>query len=332
MAYVVQPLGKNKKMLKGLIGVADGLYLAERGNHMNPIVSLGQGDYARDIKAEDILGSKKDCAERYPFLIREPEEVYHAMRGSHLTAHALAEFRHCPAQYRAYEVGLEPRPVSAAYLIGRAIHTLWLEGREAYQAAYQIGGEPRNKQTGKVMSPTSRVYKQWVESLDKPLIRESQSYTIEMVYASLCVHPVTRELFRDGVAEGVVRTDMFGHACQSRIDFIGRYDGLDIVVDLKTADSLDGFESAAIEFEYIHQLAFYRKMIINADGPDSAYYIVAVEKKFPYRVGVWNVPHYTLDMAEWDNTLALKELHECRESGVWPTRYEQPGVLKFPES
>ena len=74
------------------------------------------------------------------FLIREPAEVYHARSKDYLTAHALNDFRRCPLLYRRKELGLIPERDSAAYLVGRAVHMLILEGRQRYEREYAVGG------------------------------------------------------------------------------------------------------------------------------------------------------------------------------------------------
>jgi hypothetical protein len=74
------------------------------------------------------------------FLVREPADVYHAKGKDFLSAHALTEFRRCPLLYRKKELGLGPERDTTAYLIGRAAHTLILEGRERYQREFAVGG------------------------------------------------------------------------------------------------------------------------------------------------------------------------------------------------
>ena len=70
----------------------------------------------------------------------EPADVYHARAADHLTSHQLADFRKCPLLYRNKQLGLiedEDRP---AYRLGRAAHTLILEGRDRFEARYAVGG------------------------------------------------------------------------------------------------------------------------------------------------------------------------------------------------
>ncbi|RMF18547.1 MAG: hypothetical protein D6760_13765, partial [Deltaproteobacteria bacterium] len=130
-----------------------------------------------------------------------------------------------------------------------------------------------------------------------------------------------RELLREGVAEGVVRCDYAGHACQGRIDWMHPLADRGIV-DLKTCDRLDGFEFDINAFGYVHQLAFYRALVGRACGASLAIHIVAVEKREPFRCGVWQIAEAALDQAQRENESAMEELTRCRETGVWPTRFE----------
>ena len=91
----------------------------------------------------------------FSFLIREPAEGYHAKSREHLSSHALADFRHCPLLYRRKQLGLIPDTDRPAYQIGRAAHTLILEGRERFDAEYAIGG-PINEKTGKCFGSATK--------------------------------------------------------------------------------------------------------------------------------------------------------------------------------
>ena len=111
-----------------------------------PLVSLGQGDYRRDLHAADLAG-KGVLGSIISAVLREPAETYHANASRHLSSHALGEFRRCPLLYRRRKLGLVPDRDSPAYLLGRAAHTLILEGRVAYERAFAVGG-PINHRTG----------------------------------------------------------------------------------------------------------------------------------------------------------------------------------------
>jgi len=139
--------------------------------------------------------------------------------------------------------------------------------------------------------------------------------------ASVGSHVFARELLAEGVAEGVVRCEYAGHRCQARIDWINPVDGRGIV-DLKTADELDSFEMAMRAFGYLHQVAFYRALVTQVSRHAVPVHIVAVEKREPFRCGVWQVATVVLDQAQRENEEAMTDLRRCRETGDWFTRYE----------
>ena len=153
--------------------------------------------------------------------------------------------------------------------------------------------------------------------------------------SAVWLHPIAGELLDGGWAEGTVRTTYNGEPVQIRIDYFnpnfrdeltGREGA---IIDLKTCESIDFFESDARRYGYLHQLAFYREVMRIASGEEFPVYIIAVEKKAPYRVGVWKLAPEALDDAKADNERAISLLRECRCQDSWPTGYEEMRVLDF---
>ncbi len=254
------------------------------------------------------------------FLIREPAEVYHARSKDYLTAHALNEFRRCPLLYHKKELGLVPERDSTAYLVGRAAHTLILEGRQRYEREYAVGG-PVNPRTGKPFGSSTKAFAEWAAQQGRPVLSDEHAALVEQMGAAVHDHLVARDLLHEGVAEGVVRCEYAGHRCQARIDWINPVEDRGIV-DLKTADELDSFELAIRAFGYLYQLAFYRAVIAEASGHVLPVHIIAVEKREPFRCGVWKIAPNVLDQAQHENEEAMTDLRRCRESGNWFTRFE----------
>ncbi|MCG3128288.1 MAG: hypothetical protein CHACPFDD_03166 [Phycisphaerae bacterium] len=258
-------------------------------------------------------------------LIREPADVYHAKSKDFLTAHGLAEFRRCPLLYRKKELGLVPERDTTAYLIGRAAHMLILEGRERYQREFAVGG-PINPKTGQPFGSQTKAFAEWAEKQNRPVLSDAHAALVEQMAASVSGHIFARELFAEGVAEGVVRGAYAQFQCQARIDWINPIEGRGIV-DLKTADELDSFEMAMRAFGYLHQVAFYRALVAVVAGHVLPVHIVAVEKREPFRCGVWQVAPAVLDEASRQNEEAMHELRRCRSSGAWFTRFESLRVI-----
>lgn len=253
-------------------------------------------------------------------LTREPADVYHAKSREHLSSHALRDFRRCPLLFRKKELGLIVEPDTTAFLVGRAAHVLILEGRERYEAEFAVGG-PVNPKTGLPFGSATKAFAEWAERIGKPVLSDDQAALIEQMNASVKNHVFARELLAHGVAEGVVRCEYMSHRAQARLDWINPLPDRGIV-DLKTADRLDSFEFDIEAYGYLDQLAFYRALVAQASGVVLPVHIIAVEKREPFRCGVWQLSTRALNRAQRENEEALCALARCRETGAWPTGFE----------
>ena len=111
-------------------------------------------------------------------LIHEPAEVYHQKSKHFLSSHALGDFRKCPLLYHKKQQGLiedEDRP---AYLVGSALHTLVLEGRDRFEQEYAVGG-PVNPKTGEIYGASTKAFAEWAEAQGRPVLTLAQLDLIE---------------------------------------------------------------------------------------------------------------------------------------------------------
>ena len=285
-----------------------------------PLVSVGQGDYRRDWTPRN--RREKSVARHFT---RETEAEYRAHAKTHLTSHALADFRKCPLLYRQKQLGIIPDIDSQAYLVGRAAHTLILEGRERYKTEYAIGG-PINPKTGQPFGANTKAFAEWAAQQNKDVLTCEQAALVEAMVASVRGHDLARELLAEGIAEGVIRTKYCGRPCQARLDFFNPQRG---IVDLKTCDDLTWFEADARRFSYANQFAFYHALIMRTTDEDAPVHVIAVEKKPPYRCGVWQMSAQTLTVARRENEAAIARLGECESRNLWPTGYEEVRAFDY---
>jgi len=252
-------------------------------------------------------------------ILRESFEVYHENAKQYLTSHQLADYRRCPLLYHKKKLGLiedEDRP---AFLVGRAAHTLILEGRDAFETQYAVGG-PVNPKTGQLYGSNTKAFAQWAAEQGKPVLTLGQFDTIENMAESVEQHELAEELLRDGIPEAVVRADYCQMPCQVRMDWFDPHAGL---VEIKTCDDLDWFESDARRYGYVHQVAFYQAVLSQVIGLAMPVHFVAVEKKQPFRTGVWKVHEEVLAQARRENEAAIGRLRECTATDTWPSGYEE---------
>lgn len=257
------------------------------------------------------------------FLVREPADLYHDQAGAYLSSHLLADFRKSPLLYRRKRVGLIPDEDRPAYVVGRAAHTLILEGRQRFDEEFAVGG-PVNPKTGNIYGVNTKAFADWAAAHGKPVLTREQFDLLLRMHLGVVRNEVAVSLLADGVAEGVVRTEYCDVECQIRMDWLNPVRGL---VDLKTCDDLTWFEADARRYGYVHQLAFYRAVLRQVIDVSVPVHLIAVEKKEPFRCGVWQVSSEVLGIAQRENEQAIERLKVCQAANVWPTGYEELRVF-----
>ncbi|AQT67921.1 Exodeoxyribonuclease 8 [Anaerohalosphaera lusitana] len=255
---------------------------------------------------------------RPDWLIEEPDEVYHGKAKEFLSSHQLNDFRKCPYLYWKKHSGLIADKDSSAYAFGRAAHTLILEGRQTFEQRYAVGG-PINPRTGKPYGSGTKAFAQWSADQGKPVVTDDEFVILEMMEQAVLTHPCAPKFITSGFAEGVCRSPYLGIPSQIRMDYLHPSYG---IVDLKTCDDLTWFESDARRYGYLHQMAFYRAVLKETMGSKASVHILAVEKKQPFRCGIWKVSGDALDFAQAENESAIRLLKECCSEQIWPTGYE----------
>lgn len=256
----------------------------------------------------------------------ETAEQYHARAVDFLSSHQLIDFMKCPWLHFKKHAGLIEDKDSPAYLVGRAAHSRILEGRDVYEASFALGG-PVNPKTGRPFGANTKAFHEWADAQGKPVLSHEQVELIENISSGVSMNNEAVDLILYGRSEGALRTEYCGLPCQIRIDWTHPHRG---IVDLKTCDVIDWFEADARRYRYANQLAFYQSVLAQVIDEHVPVYIVAVEKREPFRCGVWRLSDDTLASARAENEASIRRLIACRETSSWPTGYEQIRVLEFP--
>jgi hypothetical protein len=261
-----------------------------------------------------------------------PANEYHqaARDGKFLSSHLLGDFRKSPLLYKKKMNGEIEQAETAALAVGRAVHTLILEGRSKFDEEFNISDGPVNPKTGEPFGKLTKAYKEWAAAQTKDVVSGPDFAFMSKLRESVWAHLVARELLDDGIAEQTVRTRYCEEPCQIRMDwFRADFDGCPVICDLKTCETLDYFEGDARRFGYPQQMAFYREVLRKASGGEVAAdcYLIAVEKREPMRCGVWKLTDGILEACALENERAIAELRKCRRENVWPTRTEGLRIL-----
>jgi hypothetical protein len=209
--------------------------------------------------------------------------------------------------------------------VGRAAHTVILEGLDTFQESFAVGG-PVNPKTGRPYGSTTKAWAEWAAAQQKEVLTNQQYSLVMQMANGVAQHDFAQELLSEGVAEGVVRTEYCGVPSQIRLDWLNPRLG---IVDLKTADDLTWFEADARRYGYLHQVAFYRAVLAEVIGVAVQVHLVSVEKREPYRCGVWQVAEDSLASAQRENEAAIGRLLRREETGNWETGYEDVRLLDY---
>ena len=253
----------------------------------------------------------------------EPAEEYHALAGEYLSSHQLLDFMACPWLYHKKWLGLIKDVETPALLVGRGAHCRILEGREAYESQFTLGG-PINPRTGRPFGANTKAFAEWAAAQGKPVLSEDQVELIEQMAGGVAMNDEVVELLLYGRSEGVVRARYCGTPCQIRIDWVHPFRG---IVDLKTTADLTWFEADARRRRYHIQVAVYQSVFGVAVDEHVPVHLIAVEKAEPFRCGVWRVTENTLAIARQENEAAIRRLVRCGELDRWPTGYEEIRML-----
>ncbi|HEY3325069.1 MAG TPA: DEAD/DEAH box helicase family protein [Planctomycetota bacterium] len=151
------------------------------------------------------------------FICHEPEKEYREKSKEFLSSHLLADFRKCPALFFKKRQGLVPDEDRPAYALGRATHTLILEGRDKFKQQYAFGG-PINPKTNAYYGANTKAYAEWAAAQGKPVLTDDQVALIRDLASAVRAHEGATELLREGTAEAVVRHEYCGVPCQVRMD------------------------------------------------------------------------------------------------------------------
>ena len=259
------------------------------------------------------------------------EKSYHAGAlgngGAYMSSHNLAVFRECPHTFRLMMDGKLPKTESPALAFGRAVHSYTLEGPEEFYRRFTVSDGPVNAKTNAPYGRATAKYQEWLAQQTKEIVPSKDFETVEAMAESVWSHREAHELLANGTPENTIRLEEgeVDVPSQARLDWFSPDYG---IVDLKTTgDALCWFEKAARDFSYAYQMAFYRKLLEIRSGVKFPVYLIAVEKKAPFNVGVFKYSDEVLDQAEAVNRETIREFAECRDSGVFPTRFEETRLI-----
>jgi len=239
-------------------------------------------------------------------LIELTNDEYHSER-EHVSKSWLDKIRKSPATLKATldnKVAVEPTPAMA---FGSMFHSLVLEP-DTFNDEY-ILERKIDRRTKEGKSEYADFLK---ESEGKQSVSVVNLEIAQGMRASVMEHPLASKLFAGGDPEqSVFFTDSHGCKCKARADYLKR----SCVVDLKSSvdASPRGFAKSVANFRYDVQDAHYSEGF-----KMDRFVFVAVEKVYPYLVGVYFLDEEAKIRGENLRSQDILTYMECKENDFWP--------------
>ena len=240
---------------------------------------------------------------------------------------SLKKILQSPAHYQAaLKFKMVPTP---AMEMGTALHALTLDGEDAFNKSYV------KKPEG--LSLATKEGKAWKAELGRKKVlntggKDDPWGSVQGMNESLkrlqWFNPEQPDYIKYN--EVSVYWDWNGVACKARLDRVCVEEGL--VLDLKTTDSIepDLFLKKVISLGYDFQAAYYAKAAEVAFGKPFKFLFVAVERKAPYTVDIFEATPDMMDEAMYKCEQALRQYALCTENNSWPNREPVIRQLSYP--
>lgn len=164
-------------------------------------------------------------------------------------------------------------------------------------------------------------------SQGKELIEQEELDNMRWMHDSFLENESAMDTIRHAVKQATIVADDNPYGLKSRPDYM-----LDtrVTVDLKTTASLGWITSGkqVRERKYYVQAALARRMLRRATvHRDTEHYLLAVEKKMPYRCQLVPITNDWLDAGDRYIDRVRAQIATCADSGMWPRVLEEIGRL-----
>lgn len=214
-----------------------------------------------------------------------------------------------------------PEPPKAAWIIGRAAHTLLL-GEAGFNEEYVIRPDAIGDQK---WNANANVCKAWLAEqaqAGRTVLKGEDITNIKGMARSLAAHPIVQQGILNGLPEHSIfwRDEETGVWLKSRMDNIPT-DG-NMIVDLKTCDSASPIacRRSITNYGYHQQGALGvegMKVVAGRDIADVAF--VFIEKTAPWAINIKPLDAEALEWGRLQNRRAVRAFAKCFEEGRWPS-------------
>jgi exodeoxyribonuclease VIII len=256
-------------------------------------------------------------------------DKYHAMPGlSNSSFNALLQ---SPAHYQAWlkqnqiEINYTEYPKRyQAFKIGTLIHCAILEPLELSNR-YSALLEKFDLRT-KIGKQGLADFTDKAEG--KIIITLDELHMANAIQQAIKAHDIASILLDCGHAEISIFSELDGVPCRCRPDYWNNR----VIIDVKsTEDASDNvFPYSIQKYHYYRQAAFYIDVCASAGIEIENFLFLAVEKKEPYGIGIFELDADSLDYGRQEYKKCLALYKHCVEANNWPGYPEKITSVRLP--
>ena len=222
-----------------------------------------------------------------------------------------------------------PRPSTAAFDIGTALHAAALPGESFDSVAVRMPeGLKKTTKEGKAFV---------AEHSDKIILNATDAYCIDQMMLSMLEHPVSSGLIK-GELPGKSEQSFFATEPETGLEVKCRPDFMlndgSLIIDLKTTTdaSPKGFQKSLVNFRYFVQAAWYLDVVEMSTGkrPDG-FLFVAVEKQRPFATGVYVADEEMIKIGREHAMEDLRKIAEWKAEDIYPGYSDRAEMISLPK-
>ncbi len=255
-------------------------------------------------------------------------ELYHSEEG--ISSSGISLILDCPKRYW-YEYMQKPTlsPIAAKkqsdkFKTGRALHMLILEPEKFEKAFYSMTEE---------VNLTTKIGKEKYAEAEflaeeREIIRAADWFDIWNMAQSVKSHPLWHNL-QDGKVEQSIYWDSgtFNTRLKTRPDIFNE----NMIIDVKTTDSIKGFQNSIHQYGYHRQAAMQIDGLTNVDGKIRHHGFFVIEKKAPYLTACFTLDIGSIEQGRREYLDAAAIYSECCNTGNWPGYESKFQTISVPE-
>jgi hypothetical protein len=208
-----------------------------------------------------------------------------------------------------------PEPPTPSLIFGQLFHAMALQPETVDENFIMAPDVDRRTKAGK------EAYIQFErEAAGKTIITADMAQQAKEMCDALNSNEYARKLLQGAKeVEFFWTDDLTGEECKCRVDALTALNGLDIIVDLKTAASADteAFTKDAVKYGYDFQSAMYKEGVDRNTGKNHVFVFIVIEKTPPYAINILQADELFVRRGYDIFRELIGVYHDCKQTGNW---------------